>query len=51
MVTVHLEQNGEPMSFLLDLVEVVKLHSGMNLATTFTKVLEDFGIEHKVSLL
>ena len=50
-MTVHLEQNGELMSFLLDLVEVAKLHSSMNLATAFAKVLEDFGIEHKVSLL
>jgi hypothetical protein len=39
------------MSFLLDLVEVAMSHSGINLAAAFAKILEDFGIEHKVSLL
>jgi len=35
---------------LLDLVEVAKSHSGVNLANAFVKVLEEFGIEDKVSL-
>jgi hypothetical protein len=48
-VTVHFEENGSPMCFLLDLVEVAKSHSGVNLAAAFAKILEDFGIEHKVS--
>lgn len=37
------------MSMLLDLVEVAKSHSGTNLAEAFAKVLEEFGIEDKVS--
>ena len=37
------------MCFLLDLVEVAKSHSGVNLVAAFMKILEDFGIEHKVS--
>ena len=34
---------------LLDLVEVARSHSGLNLAAAFVKVLEDFGISDKVS--
>ena len=34
---------------LLDLVEVAQSHSGVNLAEVFAKILEDFGIEDKVS--
>jgi hypothetical protein len=49
-VTVHFELKGEPMSFLLDIVEVAKSHSGVNLAAAFAKTLFDFGIEHKVSI-
>jgi hypothetical protein len=37
------------MCLLLDLVEVAKSHSGLNLASAFAKILKDFGIEHKVS--
>jgi hypothetical protein len=48
---VHFEHNGEPMSLLLDLVEVAKSHSGVNLAAAFAKILKDFGIEKKVSFL
>ena len=36
---------------LLDLVEVARSHSGVNLAETFAKVLQEFGIEDKVSLI
>ena len=50
-MTVHFEQNGQPVCFLLDLVEVAKSHSGINLAAAFAKILEDFGIENKVSFL
>ena len=46
-VTVHFEQNGEPMCLLLDLVEVATSHSGRNLAVAFAKILTDFGIGHK----
>ena len=48
-VSVHLEKEGTPMSFLLDMVEVARSHSGVNLAIAFAGVLEGFGIEHKVS--
>ena len=46
--TVHFEHEGIPMSMLLDLVEVAKSHSGVNLAEVFAKVLEEFRIEDKV---
>ena len=46
--TVHFAHEGTPVSMLLDLVEVAKLHSGANLAAAFAKVLEDFGISDKV---
>jgi hypothetical protein len=48
-VTVHFECKGVPISMLLDLVEVAKSHSGVNLAEAFAKVLEEFGIKDKVS--
>jgi len=47
-VTVHLENNGIPLCILLDLVEVAKSHSGLNLAAAFAKILDDFGISDKV---
>ena len=46
--TVHFAHEGAPVSMLLDLVEVAKSHSGVNLAAAFAKVLEDFGISDKV---
>jgi hypothetical protein len=39
------------MCLLLDLVEVAKSHTGANLASAFSKVLEDFGIADKVNYL
>jgi len=36
---------------LLDLVEVAKLHTGVNLGIVFTDVLKKFGIEEKVRAL
>jgi len=36
---------------LLDIVEVARSHSGLNLAAAFTKILDDFGISNKVSKL
>jgi hypothetical protein len=47
--TVHLEAQGEPLSFLLDFVELPKSHSGKNMADAFTEILKDFGAEEKVS--
>ena len=34
---------------LLDLVEVVKSHTGVNLAEAFLNILQEFGIQDKVS--
>ena len=36
---------------LLDIVEVARSHSGVNLAAAFAKILEDFGISDKVRRL
>ena len=47
-ITVHLEHEGEPLSMLLDVVEVAISHTGENLANTFAKILEDNGISEKV---
>jgi len=33
---------------LLDIVEVAKSHSGVNLAEAFANVLEEFGVSDKV---
>lgn len=48
VITVHLEHQGEPISMLLNIVEVAKSHTGMNLVTAFAKVLKDYGISNKV---
>lgn len=48
-VTVHLIKDNVPISFLLDIVEVAKSHSGVNLARAFANILKDYGINHKVS--
>lgn len=47
-VTVHLETDGTPESLLLDIVECARSHTGTNLAATFEKVVDDFGIGDKV---
>ena len=47
-LTVHMERNGKPLSTLLDVVEVPKSHSGVNLVIAFAEVLQTFGIEKKV---
>ena len=47
VLTVHLERNGKPLSMLLDIVEVPKSHSGVNLAIAFADILQTFGIEEK----
>ena len=46
---VHFEEKGEPLSMLLDLVELACSHSGVNLAAAFLEILKEFGISHKVS--
>jgi hypothetical protein len=50
-ITVHLEYQGEPLSMLLDIVEVAKSHTGVNLAAAFAKILEDYGIADKVIII
>jgi hypothetical protein len=47
VITVHFKKDGVPASMLLDLVEVTKSHSGLNLAAAFAKILDDFGISEK----
>ncbi|KAF5309387.1 hypothetical protein D9619_012291 [Psilocybe cf. subviscida] len=47
-ISVHFELKGEPASMLLDLVEVARSHSGVNLAEAFSDVLHEFGIENKM---
>jgi hypothetical protein len=49
--TVHLEHNGTPLSFLLDLVEIPESHTGVVLAREFHNMLVRFGIENKVRRL
>ena len=46
---VHLEEKGEALSMLLDLIELARSHSGLNLATAFSEILKEFGISHKVA--
>ena len=48
-VSIHFEDDGRAISMLLDVVEVAKSHSGVNLALEFAKILNDFGISDKVS--
>lgn len=49
-ITVHLEHQGDPISMLLDVVEVAKSHTGVNLANAFAKILEEYGISDKVRI-
>ena len=47
-VSVHFEVKGVPVGMLLDVVEVPCLHTGVNLAAAFAKILDDFEISDKV---
>ena len=47
-ITVHFEYEGEPISMLLDIVEVAQSHTGENLAGAFAKIMEDYDISEKV---
>ncbi|KAM5539814.1 hypothetical protein V8D89_006627 [Ganoderma adspersum] len=47
-VMVHLEVKGHLLRMLLDLVELAKSHTGVNLAVMFHEVLQAFGIENKM---
>jgi hypothetical protein len=48
-ITVHFEHEGILISLLLDIVEVARSHTGVNLAIAFADVPNDFGIGDKVS--
>ena len=48
-ITVHFEHEGIPICLLLDIVEVARSHTRVNLAIAFAEVLNDFGIADKVS--
>lgn len=50
-MTAHFEHKASPVSILLDVVEVARSHSGVNLAAAFAEILEEFGISDKVSEL
>jgi len=47
-ITAHFKHNGDPVSLLLDIVEVAWSHLGFNLAAALAKILEEFGICDKV---
>ena len=49
--TAHLEHEGHPLTFLLDIVEVPESHTGATLAREFQEMLVHFGIEFKVQVL
>ena len=49
--TVHFEQNGEPFALLLDIVELPRSHTGLNLAIEFARLLQEFGIDNQVRLV
>lgn len=40
-LTVHFEDKGVLMAFLLDIIEVTELHLGENLAAAFAAALKD----------
>jgi hypothetical protein len=46
-VTVHFENDGKPVSMVLDIVEVAMSHLGVNLAAAFADILKEFGISDK----
>ena len=48
--SVRFEHDGAPMRMVLDVVELAKSHSGMNLAVVFADLLKSFGVESKVSV-
>jgi hypothetical protein len=49
-ITVHFEIQGLAKSLLLDIVEVPCSHTGLNLASVFADVLQEFGLQDKVSI-
>ena len=47
-VTIHFEQEGKPVSMLLDKVQLAELYSGLTLVVAFAQIFENFGIADKV---
>ena len=47
-VTVHFVFKGHPLALPLDVVEVPRSHSGVNLAQAFAGILKEFDISDKV---
>lgn len=47
-ITVHYKASRKVITHLLDFIEVAESHTGVALATAFTKVLKAFGITDKV---
>jgi hypothetical protein len=50
-VTVTFMSDGVQYMMLLDIVEVAKSHSDINLAATFAKILDNFGVSDKVNYI
>lgn len=48
-VMVHFEKDGVPICMILDVIEVVTLHLGANLAAAFANILKEFSVSDKVS--
>ena len=48
-ISIHFMKDGVPYSLLLDIIELAKSHSGLNLAKAFADVLKEFRFEDKVS--
>jgi hypothetical protein len=44
-------RNGEPVTTVLDFIELPKSHSGQNMAQAFVDTLNRYGIAKKVSRL
>ena len=42
-------RDGEPVTALLDFIELAKSHSGHNMAEALVETLNRYGIAHKVS--
>jgi len=49
--TVTFMSDGVQYTMLLDIFEVEKSHLGINLATMFAKILDNFGVSDKVNYI
>ena len=49
-ITVHFEEKESPILMLLDIVKVAQLHSRLNIAQAFAKILDDFRISDKIRM-